>query len=301
MREWSRSSSPLLIGQSLELWSGMSRQAFARRAPAALVRQARGQLDAGAQAIDVNLGVDDPGEHLGWVASALRDALPETPLFLDCGDVDALVAVLPAVAPPLVANAAPLDAGAEVVVEAAAAAGAGVVLSPRAADADDPAPLPRLLELADEGRALAARSGVTGGLYFDCLAYPAASDGERCLRSLDLVRALRERRPALAPLVAVGNVAHGAPAPLRALLGTCYAAAAVGAGARALILPVEDAPLLRAVALADGSASPEDGAERWLVELADAAAAGRALPAPAPDVASGAGAVWALLAGDGGA
>ncbi len=87
MREWARSSSPLLIGQSLELWSGMFRQALVRRAPAALVGQARGQLDAGAQAIDVNLGVDDPGQHLGWVASALRDALPETPLFLDCGDV----------------------------------------------------------------------------------------------------------------------------------------------------------------------------------------------------------------------
>jgi hypothetical protein len=215
--------------------------------------------------------------------------------------VDALAAALPAVSPPLVANAAPLDDGAEVVVEAAAAAGAGVVLSPRAADADGPAPLLRLLELADEGRALAARSGVTAGLYFDCLAYPAASDRERCLRSLDLVRALREQRPSLAPLVAVGNVAHGAPAPLRALLRTCYAVAAVGAGARALILPVEDAPLLRAVALADGSAAPQDGAERWLVELADAAAAGRPLPAPAPDVASHAPEAWALLTGGGGA
>ena len=278
----------------------MSRQALARRAPVALVRQARGQLDAGAQAIDVNLGADDPGAHLGWVASALRDALPETPLFLDCGDVAALAAALPAVAPPLVANAAPLDAGAETVVAAAAAAGAAVVLSPRAADADGPAVLPRLLELAGEGRALAARGGVTAGLYFDCLSYPAASDHARCLRSLDLVRALHERGPSPAPLVAVGNVAQGAPAPLRASLRACYAAAAAGAGARALILPVEDAPLLRAVALADGSASPQDGVERWLVELAEAAAAGRSLPAPAPDVAPGAPEVWALLAGGSG-
>jgi hypothetical protein len=64
---------------------------------------------------------------------------------------------------------------------------------------------------------------------------------------------------------------------------------------------VEDAPLLRAVALADGSASPRGGLERWLVELAHAAAAGSPLPAPAPDVAPGAPEAWALLAGGGGA
>jgi hypothetical protein len=107
------------------------------------------------------------------------------------------------------------------------------------------------------------------------------------LRSLAWLRALRTDANAdvgPVPLVAVGNVGFGVAPALRPALRHAYAACAVGAGARALLLPVEDARLRAAVAVASGALAPRDGAERWWGALAQAARAGAPLPAPADDL-----------------
>ena len=125
------------------------------------------------------------------------------------------------------------------------------------------APLDTLLAAAAEARALLAAAGLAEA-WFDCLAYPAATDAPRARRALALVRALAAdaATPRLRPLLAVGNVGHGTASPLRNGVRRVYARTAVAAGAEALILPVEQPALLDALAAAAGTggpASPDPG------------------------------------------
>lgn len=277
-------ASPRRIGQSLEL----RRRPLAdpaRRDDAALVRQARAQLASGAQAIDVNAGLDDPDGALIWATAALRAKIPDVELWLDCGDGDALVhalRTLGAAAGPLVVNAALIDAGPERLIEEAALVGASVVLSPRDRNpevAETAAPAEALLQRIDEGRRLLARVSGLAGAYVDCLAYPAATHAAHCRRSLELIGRLANDR-SLRSLVAVGNVSYGAPAALHSPLRRLYAAAAVGAQVDALILPVEDRALIAMLDLLAGVREPANGAETWLRDVASPIEAGQSPPPP---------------------
>ena len=264
-------SAPLLVGQSLELWRPPLAEALRRRDPAPLRDRAARQLAAGAHALDLNRGVGSGAapsaiaDDLAWAAAAIREAQPGVALWLDCADAAALAIAVATVPPPVVANAAPLDGSprTRALLAAAAASGAGVVLSPAPHESQEPEaepapldlPLHALLAAAEQARALLASAGLADA-WFDCLAYPAATDAPRARRALALVHALAAdsaRTPRLCPLLAVGNVGHGAPPRLRPALRRRYAAAAAAAGA-ALILPVEDAELLAAIATADPGA-----------------------------------------------
>ena len=263
---------PLLVGQSLELWRPPLAGALRRRDPAPLQARAARQIAAGAHALDLNLGAGSGAASasaaslaadLAWAAAATREAAPDVALWLDCADVAALALAVAAVPPPVVANAAPLDGStrARDLLAAAAASGAGVVLSPApleaAGAAAAPPSLDALLAAAAEARGLLAAAGLAEA-WFDCLAYPAATDAPRARRSLALVRALAadEARLRLRPLLAVGNVAHGTASPLRPGVRRVYARAAAAAGAEALILPVEQPALIDAVAAATRAAGP---------------------------------------------
>jgi len=280
----------LLVGQSLELWRDPLKAAVNSRDLDAVAAVARRQLDVGAQALDVNLGASgDPAVHRAALA-AIREAAPGIPLFLDTADARALAAGLGVVRGPVVANAVPLtDPDAPALLESAARGGAGVVLTPRLADRVDPAPLELLVRLLEDGVEQARAFGVEGTIYLDCLAFPPAHDRTRAVRSIGLLRFLAHRATHggtdAIPLVAVGNVGHGALDRLRPALRRIYAALTLGAGVEALILPVEDAPLLDAVAVIEGSRAPGDASERWLAALAAAVRDGERLPAPDEGVA----------------
>lgn len=134
----------LTIGQSLECWRPPLSEAMAGRDTAPLIAGARQQVRSGAVALDLNFGATRRAglaDHLGWAAEVVRAALPEVVLFLDCGDLEALARAVEATAGPVVANAVPLHDNLTPdpwrLIEAAARAGAGVVVSPRAADERD--------------------------------------------------------------------------------------------------------------------------------------------------------------------
>ena len=289
----------LLVGQSLELWRDPLRAAVLAGELEAVAAVARRQLGLGAQALDVNLGASgDPAVHRAALA-AIREAAPDVPLFVDTADAPALAAGLGVVRGPVVANAVPLtDPDAPALLDAAARAGAGVVLTPRLADRADPAPVEVLVRLLEDGVEQARASGVDGPIYLDCLAFPPAHDRPRALRSIALLRFLAHRASHggadAISLVAVGNVGHGAPQRLRPALRRIYAALALGAGVGALILPVDDAPLLDAVAVIEGSRGSRDASERWLGALASAVRAGTRLPPPDEGVAEVLRAAWVL-------
>lgn len=284
----------LLIGQSLQFQREPDATILRERDAAALVARALAQRAAGAQALDLNAGVEGSAIDLEWAARTLRPALFAVPLFLDAGAPAALAVAFElcereGVFRPLVANALPAEtvtaSDGQALLRAVARARAGLVISPRlaadAADAGASAVTVEVIVAAAAETAVSARAaGVNETLYLDALAYPALHDAARCRRSLAVLRAYRDL-PGVERLVAVGNAGYGAPPALAAALRAVYAAAAAGAGATALLLPVAETATLRAVRLASGEAAPGDDGERWLAALAAAAATG-ALPPPAP-------------------
>jgi 5-methyltetrahydrofolate--homocysteine methyltransferase len=293
----------LIVGQSFEVWRDPLASALARGDRTALTQQARAQLDAGAGAIDVNVGASGDASTLAAAANALRASMPEATLWLDSGDAAAIVEALHGVPGPLVANAAALRGGAEGVVAAAARTGAGVVVTPRLADQSGTASIEELLILIGEGERLATEAGLDGPVYLDALAFPPAHERGLALRSIAMLRALASRRAERGTdsmsLVAVGNVGHGAPPRLRPALRRVYAALVVGAGVDALITPVEDRALMRLLRVLDGHEPASTPGLAWLARQSEATRLGERLEPPPPEVGPALQHAWALLAGRG--
>lgn len=297
----------LLIDQSLQLFRGALAAALAARDPGPLVDRARARLAAGAHALDINVGVEGDAHQLIWALTALRRALPAVPLFLD-GPGPATLAVTldlcerEGVPGPLVVNALPCGGGEgpepasarTALLRATARARAGLVISPRGADSADPKADAAIFRVALDTALEARDAGVSETLYLDALAWPAATDAARARRALRLLRAWRAV-DGVTPLVAVDNVTAGLDSAARGALRRLFTAAAIGAGAEALILPVEDAPLMATI---ERQSQPElELGDDWLSLVAAAAHEGRALPArPAPPAEYGT--VAALLYGE---
>jgi len=277
----------LLIGQSLDLSHPALLASIRGEEEGPLLDRVRQQVEAGADAIDLNAGLRAEVTDLEWCARVIRRAYPELPLFIDTATPLLIGEVLDACArmrvpQPLVANSLPVgdrglfDADSTVALRVASRVGAGIVLSPRVADqraSSAVAQSQRIAIAAWFGVEAARTAGIRAPIYLDALAFPPLTDSVRCRRSLAVLRSAR-RMPDVTPLTAVGNVGYGAPAALASSLRAVYAAAATGAGALALILPVEDAATVRAVRLAEGVLEPETAADRWLVDVAAAASAG---------------------------
>ena len=222
----------------------------------------------------------------------MREAVPGVPLWIDAGRPTAITAAIDAcvrngVAGSLVANSLPAGVGMgaadEALVRAAAAARTGLVVSPRRIDRDGIAngEVEWVMHEASQAAGRAIALGVMPPFYFDALVYPALLDPQGVRRSLALLH-VYGRRKDVVPLAAVGNIAYGAPRSVGVPLRIVYAAAATGAGAGALILPVEDAACVRAVRLALGEVEPADAGEAWLCAVAAWTARNEALP-PAPE------------------
>lgn len=281
----------LLVGQSLQFRRGVLAGAFARDDRAAVAASARAQVEAGAQALDLNFGIDPPPDEIPWAAATVRAACPGVPLWLDVGRTSTLAAALEVcvrqgITGPLVANSLLAGAGGirppeEALMRTAAKGGAGIVISPRGAldtSAEDIVERVKAVAKATADSALAL--GLTSPFFVDALVYPAVKDPRGVRHSLALLRAYRAI-PDVIPLAAVGNIGFGASRPIAAALRTVYAAVATGAGAGALILSVTDKASMRSVRLALGEVAPADAHEAWLCEAA-ACAARDNVPPPAP-------------------
>ncbi len=282
----------LLIGQSLELSRAALFDAVRAEDASTLLARAQAQVDAGAAAIDINTGIRADVRDVAWCVRVLREAFPALPLLVDASNAQLIAESLEAcgrdgVGGPLVANSVAVDmmgafdTDAPAVLRAAAPLGAGVVISARHADA--PGAIADAEYVAYAGLRATERAraeGITGPVYLDALGYPALTDPARCARSLATLRGWRLVDHA-EPLVAVGNVGYGTASALTSTLRAAYAAAAIGAGARALVLPVEDEATMRAVGVALGDRAPDGVEDAWLLDVANASREDRA-PSAAP-------------------
>ena len=293
----------LLIGQSLEFHREPLASALREHDGAPLIERAKAQLAAGAGALDLNVGVGGTAIDLQWIAEVLRPSTYGRPLLLDSPSPATIALAFElcereGVPRPLMGNAlpagGPVDDAIDGLLRAVARARADLVISPRFVDAGGRATASarELVDAAYQGAVRARDTGVNETLYFDVLTYPALTDPVGCRRSLEALRLMREV-PNVERLAAVGNVGASAPAPLAAALRVVYAVAAVGAGASALMLPVEEAELVRAVRIATREIEPANDDERWLLALADAADRGDSPPPAPPAYVEAAGAIFA--------
>ncbi|MSQ30638.1 MAG: hypothetical protein EXR64_01220 [Dehalococcoidia bacterium] len=284
----------LLIGQSLEFHREPLAAALRARDAAPIIARAETQLAAGADALDLNAGVGGAAIDLAWIAEAIRPATYGRPLFLDTASPATIALAFElcereGVPRPLAANALPVggppgsvdDDAVAGLLRAVVRARAALVVSPRLVDGggEAAASAQAVVDAAVAGAIRAREAGLNEPLYLDALTYPALIDPDGCRRSLAVLRLLRAV-PNVERLAAVGNAGAAAPAALAAALRVVYAAAATGAGATALLLPVEEPAVVRAVRVAGHALPPATAEERWLLELADAVA--RDAPTPKP-------------------
>lgn len=249
----------ILVGQSLTLHRGPVAAALYARDAGPIVARARRQIDAGADALDLNLGRTGTGDDLAWVVRVLRDEAVDLPLWLDAATPAVLCDALARCqhAGPLVVNALPVGDGPEAdeaaLLDAIAGSVHSLVLSPHRLDVTD------IEHRTDAtGRAIdrARAAGFDGVCYADALAYPARTGVASFRRSLDALDSLATRLTHAVPLVAVGNVSYGLPVAVGRALRNRYAAAAVRAGAGALIVPVEEPSCVVAARCGQAAAPP---------------------------------------------
>ena len=251
----------ILVGQSMQLHRGPLREALRRRDPGPFVSNARGQLDAGADALDVNLGRHGAAEELVWTVRALRSAGVDAPLWLDSADPALLARAIATCSAdgPLVANALPARTPPHpdhtALIEACQISNTPIVISPFLTHTPDRQGLPAVAFATWERVALGASSTST---YVDALAMPLLRGSSDWRSSLRRIEAITVELPFAVPLVAVGNVSYKLPRLEGHAARACYAAAAHRAGAGALILPVEDEECVQAAL--SGEAQPPSGA-----------------------------------------
>lgn len=258
----------------------------------ALLERAQAQVAASADAFDISGAAGADVEDIAWFTGVLRDAFPELPLFVDAGDDVRVGQALEVceregAGAPIIGNSIAVNETGRFTEEGRAAlhvaarSGAGIVISPRLLDTpDEVADHEYIAYAAMRAAELVRAEGVTGTLYLDALAFPAGSDPVRCARSLSTLAGWKLVDHA-EPLTAVSNVGYGAEPALASALRAVYAAAAIGRGARALILPVEDAATMLGVNIALGRQVVSNPDEEWLLSVATSAERGVA-PEAAP-------------------
>jgi 5-methyltetrahydrofolate--homocysteine methyltransferase len=271
---------PVLVGERINP-TGRTELAAALRGGdfAAVAAVARAQEAAGAQVLDVNVGLPDADEAalmVGAVLAATR-AAPGRPLCLDSPSPRALEAGLQ-VAPgrPLLNSVSGEAARLDPILALARRYGAAVICL-CVDDEGIPDTAAGRVAVAERVLARALAQGLRReDVLVDALTLTVAADPTRCRETLGAIRLVKERL-GLPCVLGVSNVSYGLPG--RGAVTAAFTAMAVAAGVDAVIANPASAAVGDALFAASLLAGRDPGARGWLAR--HAAAAGPA-PAPAP-------------------
>lgn len=247
------------IGEKLNSSIPSALKAMAGRDAQAVAALAKSQLDAGADALDVNaaLLMESEAEALVWAVRAAQ-AGTGTMIVIDSANPRAVEAALKAdkagnaVVNSVTPEASRLDAVAPLLREF----GASVV-----ALAMGPEGVPRTAE----GRLEAARRALDGlarrgippeRVFVDPLVEALSANHEGAAVTLQAIALIRKEFPAIRILCGVSNVSFGLPR--RKTVNAAFLTAAVCAGADAAIFDVLDENMRQAVAIAEMIAGKDE-------------------------------------------
>ncbi|MBE5778725.1 MAG: homocysteine methyltransferase [Clostridiales bacterium] len=235
---------PVIIGERLNP-TGKKRmkQALIENDTDYMLREAIAQTDAGADVLDVNVGLPDIDEKtmLKNISTAVQTVC-DCPLQLDTGDGEALEAAIRCYAGKPVINSV---CGKETVMDTVfpiAAKYGGVIVCLCLDENGIPATVEGRMEVARRIIARAAEYGIPRSqLIFDALTMTVATDPQAANVTLGTIAALN-RELHVKTMLGVSNVSFGLPQ--RSLLNSAFVAMAVREGLSAAILNPLDTLIL---------------------------------------------------------
>lgn len=257
-----------VIGERINPTGKKRLAASLRDGSMAVVRElAAGQQEAGATALDVNVGAVGVDAAVALPAATLAlSGLVDVPLVLDSTDAAALEAALRVYPGRALVNSVNGDpASMDAVLPLARRYGAAVVVL--ALDEHGiPATAEGRLDVVRRVRERAHAYGLADDdLVVDCLTLTAATDPGAACTTLDAVRAV-SREHGLATMLGVSNVSHGLPG--RPILNATFLAMAMAEGLDAAIVDPADASVAATVVAGDALLGRDALSERWIARVA---------------------------------
>lgn len=258
----------LVIGEKINASNKSVGQAIADRDEEFLTKLARAQSDAGADFIDVNVGVGhDARENaravMEWLVSVVQ-AATDKPLAIDSDDPEMIQAALDKYRGDTVminsVNAEParLEAIGPLAAERQASLVALVMGEGGIAGTVEE-------RLAAAGLIMThlSRLGVSEEqVYFDPLVIPISVDSTQGLITLKTIERLKDRYPAAKTVVGLSNISFGLPN--RALVNRGFLLMAAPAGLDAAILDPLDARMMSAARVADMLTGRDTGCRAYI-------------------------------------
>ncbi len=254
-----------IIGERINGMFKVVAKAIAERDAAAIADLARRQVEAGAQALDINTGPTegDPVEVMRWLVETAQDAV-DVPMSIDTPKLPVLKAGLEAARrPPIINSTTGAQDRLDALLPLAAEHGAtliGLTIDergiPRNADART--------EIALTIVARAMEAGLPPDrLLLDPIVLPVSAAQDQCaaaLKAIGMFKALSDPAPRI--IVGLSNVSQGTTH--RSLVNRTYLIMAMGAGLDAAILDPFDTELMDAMRTAGILLNQEIYAEDYL-------------------------------------
>jgi 5-methyltetrahydrofolate corrinoid/iron sulfur protein methyltransferase len=276
------------IGENIHIISPRVKEGIANRDGAFFVELARKQKQAGADALDLNIGPQKKAgpEVMGWLVECVQEAVPGMTLSFDTTNLAAIEVGLKKVGPNTIINSTSAEEERLANVPALAAKyGAGLIALcmeksgiPVSADARIGIAMEKLIPRAQEVGIPMEK------LWVDPLILTVSGCQEYVPQAIETVRMLKMvMDPPPKTVVGLSNVSNQVPAEMRPLLNQVYMVMLMGVGLDGAILDPLDSKLMDILRIVETrDASTPVGA--LYLTLHDAVAAGDELQPEAVDM-----------------
>ena len=241
----------LIVGERINATRKRIGEAITRRDEAVIRREARSQVEAGADYLDVNGGLAGVNEieALSWLVDTVQDEV-EVPLSLDSADPEALKAALGRVKKtPIVNSINGAPKRIDEIVPLVAEKGTGVVAL--------------CMEESRMPETVADRMGIAGKLadavtsagvpmskvYFDPCVLAASTSPGQPAAVMETTREMRKTWPDCHVIYGLSNISFGMPK--RSLLNRTFLAMLVACGGDAFVVDPTDPEMRRTLAAAN--------------------------------------------------
>jgi len=265
------------IGENIHIVSPSVKQAISDRDGAFFAELARKQKDAGADALDLNVGPQKKAgpEIMDWLVDRMQEAVPGMTLSFDTTNLAAIETGLKkagsnafvnstSAEEERLANVPPLAAkyGAKLIALCLEKSGIPVTADARIGTA-----MEKLIPRAQE-------VGIPmENLYIDPLILTVSGCQEYVPHAIETVRMLKMvADPPPMTVVGLSNVSNSVPAPMRPLINQVHGVMLMAVGLDSAILDPFDTDMMRVIELMS-TRDPETGAEALFLKLFDAVAA----------------------------
>jgi 5-methyltetrahydrofolate--homocysteine methyltransferase len=273
----------IVVGERLNSTRPAIQQALEARDEAALLGEARRQVDAGADYLDVNTATLLEGEEacMAWLVTRIQEALPGTLLAVDSPSATALGAGLAAhrgraLLNSITAERDRLDAVLPLVREHRPRVIA-LTLDDEGLQRDAEARFAIGARLVD----LLTGAGVApGDIFVDPLVFPVSAEGDAALVALGIMDRLKAAYPGVHAICGVSNVSHGLP--LRRQVNQTFMVMAMARGLDAAIIDPLDPRMMVNILTARLLLGEDPGCRAYLAAYRQGRLALEAGPAPGP-------------------